>query len=264
MENRGIKTEIGNLNRQIIEQNKMTNLIDKQINHYERSLENERTRSNGTKNRGFGDERGNTKHITDILLNGKSNQVDSSRASDTIKQNKQDIGRKQDRQAEFNKDPRREQSQGDTNKRKGERIIQGTKSEYERPQRIESSKDRKDISVNARGSSQEPREPQGNGFTDKGHGVSPKENTESIMERESQAIHSSTTSNNRLDSGISGNLPTSEPFGEILQTLSKAIEKADNIQKSKEKSQKEPSRSKQQPKNKTRIRNRENDWEMER
>lgn len=60
MEKKGIKTEIGDINRKIQEENKKIDIIENQIKLYEemKELENERTKDNGARNRNIETEEG--------------------------------------------------------------------------------------------------------------------------------------------------------------------------------------------------------------
>ena len=60
MEKKGIKTEIGDINRKIKEENQKIEIIENQIKLYEemKELENERTKDNGTRNRNIETEKG--------------------------------------------------------------------------------------------------------------------------------------------------------------------------------------------------------------
>lgn len=212
------------------------------------------------RNKGRGDER----PVTDILFTRETSEINSGRASDTFKPNQQSVGGKQDRQREPNKDTREEQSRGSSSEIKGERSIQRTESEYGRLERVKSSRDRKDIPSNARGNSQESREAQGNGFTDKGHGIPFKAYTKPIMERKSETVLNTGIDNNKLDSGLYRGISARESFDEILETLSKAIEKADNIEKSKEEQiQKKIPKQEKKDQFKTKTRKGYKAWNME-
>lgn len=233
MESRGVETEIGNLNRQIQDKNKMIELIDKQIKHYERSLEHERTGTNGNKNRDTGTERGTSEYVTDLFFkeHGESPQVDSSRTGDTCNTNKQEYGGEQDRQTDTNQETRgkrESKSRIDNQLKQG---IQGCKTRNDRPQINESTRDTKDLPSYAKGNTQDRGKSQGNDKSDKGHGIPSKEDTNSELEGKNQAIHNTTLNNNRVDVGANRSIPTSEPFDEILKSLSSAIQKVDNIEK---------------------------------
>lgn len=264
MESRGIKTEIGDINRQSQEQNKILELIDKQISIHERSLENERTRINGTQNRDIGTERGNSESITNILFrgHGEKNPIDSSRTGDIDRTNQKEHGREQDRQTDINQEIRREREGESRTDNKIKRDIQGHETRNDRTQNNEPARNRKELQGDLRGQKEERGNSQRNDKANQRHGIHSKADTQPIMEGKGETIRNPITNNNRVTSGISRGIPTGEPFSEILKSLSNAIQKADNIEKAKAEQQQKVLQKQKEMEKTTPTRTR--DYDMER
>lgn len=235
MESRGIQTEIGDINRQIQEQNKMAELIDKQIIYYERSLEYERTRVDGIKNRVTGTERGSTESISKLLLrrDRRTSEINSSRTSNISQPSEQSIRGKQDGQTDYKNEIGREREIKSRLDKTIERNNKGHEAGDNGLEGSQYTENRKDLQGNIGGQTQERGKIQGTDEGIKGHGLSVEINTESKLEGTSKTILNTSSDNTRDNVDTGRSIPTSEPFSGIFQQLSKAIEKANRLEKEK-------------------------------
>jgi len=232
MESRGIKTEVGDLNRQIIEENKMIGLLDKQISHYERSLENERIRVNGTENRVIGTERGRTETITDILIqpNAGTPQVDRSRAIDLDQQSKQSNRDVERRPEESGRERGTIQGRAQDNNREGQRDIQGPQTRDERAL----NKQQHEVGANTH-ESNEPNSYsrdalQGNHENTDRLDLPSQTDTHANLEGQGERVRVEPTDNDRVSLGHTGSVSTGNALNDILKGLEKAIQRADAIE----------------------------------
>jgi len=198
----------------------------------------------------------------DLLLNRRTSEIDSSRAGDTNKSNQQGIGGKQNGQREPIENATREREGKSRADNQIERDIQRGKAGDGRSQSNEPTRDRKELQSNIRGQKKERGNSQGNDKTNQGHGIHSKADTQPIMEGKGETIRSTAANNNRIDSPISRSIPVGEPFGEILKSLSNAIQKANSIEKAKTEQQQKALQKQKQMEKATPARSR--DYHMER
>jgi len=191
----------------------------------------------------------------DLLLNRRTSEIDSSRAGNIDKSNQQGIGGKQNGQREPIENATREREGKSRTDNQVERDIQRGKAGDGRPQSNEPTRDRKELQGNIPRQKEERGNSQRNDKTDKGHGIHSKTDSQPIMEGKGQAIRSAAANNNRIDSPISRSIPVGEPFGQILKSLSNAIQKANSIEKTKTEQQQEKEKA---------IPSRSRDYDMER
>lgn len=263
MEKRGIETEIGNYNREIQEQNKMIGLIDKQINHYERSLDNERSKIDGTNNRDLGAERGSTKALSNILLkrNTRTSNEFDSRANHDEQQGKQNNIGVDGRQGKSEKGIGRGFKGEKQASIPDEQRIQRHETGTGRIKDLKPAADRKDVQGNIRGQAEKSGQQQGYDKSDKGTGIPFKTDSESKLERESETVRNPSADNNRDNCSNGGNLSTGNALNDILKALSSSIKKANAEQERKnQNSIKKELKSKQQSKS----RNQSKGYDMDR
>ena len=100
MEKKGIKTEIGDINRKIQEENKKIDIIENQIKLYEemKELENERTKDNGARNRNIETEEGVNELTKGIGGLGDRDRLEVRKRTEELKKITRDK-REQDRAA---------------------------------------------------------------------------------------------------------------------------------------------------------------------
>ena len=100
MEKKGIKTEIGDINRKIQEENKKIYIIENQIKLYEemKELENERTKDNGARNRNIETEEGVNELTKGIGGLGDRDRLEVRKRTEELKKITRDK-REQDRAA---------------------------------------------------------------------------------------------------------------------------------------------------------------------
>ena len=99
MEKKGIKTEIGDINRKIQEENQKIDIIENQIKLYEemKELENERTKDNGTRNRNIETEEGANELTEGIGGFGDRDRLEIRKRTEELKKLTRDK-REQDRE----------------------------------------------------------------------------------------------------------------------------------------------------------------------
>ena len=100
MEKKGIKTEIGDINRKIKEENQKIEIIENQIKLYEemKELENERTKDNGARNRNIETEEGVNELTKGIGGLGDRDRLEARKRTEELKKITRDK-REQDRAA---------------------------------------------------------------------------------------------------------------------------------------------------------------------
>ena len=98
MEKKGIKTEIGDINRKIQEENKKIDIIENQIKLYEemKELENERNKDNGTRNRNIETEKRSNEFTEGIGGLGDRDRLEVRKRTEELKKITRDK-REQDR-----------------------------------------------------------------------------------------------------------------------------------------------------------------------
>lgn len=270
MESKGIETERGTYNRQVKEENKMLELIDRQIQTYERSLNNERTRSNGTQDRNSGVERGNIGNQEPIgavqsqILFGRTSRhakTNDSRTNIPIESGNGANAeiRSNDRQIEQGTRSKPEEQSRTTGE--GQQSINRNNTENDRLGGEQQQEARRYAYKTNESHPDKPNELQRNHEANNGAGLRGQENSESLMDGAGEAVRNTVINNDRLDNYDTGSNPASEPFGEILKTLAKSIEKAEQAEKAKE-AQKDDKASTRE---KTRTqRTKEKGWQHER
>ena len=221
-------------------------------NEFQRNRETTRTTS-----RSIGGKERPSRDTRNLLINRGSFKFDSSRASNTDKSNQQESGREQDGQTGFSQETRKEPIGTKQTAIERERDIQGHETRNDRPQINKPTRDTKDFSSYAGGNTQERGETQRDDKTDKGHGILSKRDTQPIMEGKGETIRSTVIDNNKPTINISGGIPSGEPFGEILKSLSNAIDKVNNIEKAKTEEQ-------EKEKFKPKTREKSKSWDIER
>lgn len=259
MESRGIKTEVGELNRQILEENKMIGLIDKQISIHERSLANERTRVNGVENRDNGTERGRAETVTDILIKPteRTHQVDSSRATDLDQQSKQGTRGLADGQKESSSERGTRQGTTQDNSRESQRDIQGYQARNERPEQEQQQQ----VGTNPHQLNKADRKAEhqlsGNHENVNGLDIPSQTDKYTDMEGQSETILNEPTHNDRVSSGDTGSVSTGNALNDILKGLDQAIQKANAIEQAEANRQaKELERKMNKPKTKSHSKSR--------
>jgi len=265
MESRGIKTEIGSYNKQAAEKNKMLELVERQINIYEKQkgeLEHGRIKSNGITNGAIGGKGHSTNIGTEYFLGKKSrgNDVSISRVEKPITIDKGHIESSQTGQREFNKEASRERGNEDRTNQISKQGDIGTKNRSRGNEEIKLSESRGNEQETSRGNQGKSNIPQESVGQHNGLSLPSEEHTESIMDRESQTIRNTASDNSRIDRGNSGNIPTGNPFAEALQALDGAIKKAEH--KELELAEKEKAKLEKQMKKPQKSKGK--DWDIER
>jgi hypothetical protein len=229
MESRGIETDIGNYNRQALDKNKMLELVDRQLNIYEKQkgeLEHGRFEVNGVRNEFVGGQ-GNSQDIGAKILFGNrpgTNTIPSGRSEKPITVDEGHTQSIQGGQATITKETSRERG-------REKETYQLDKSDFEASingdievKRDKLQENRGSNEESIRGNQKESRQSQGVDQHYNGLSLSSEDHTESYMEGESKTILTSTSGHSGLDRGHNGDISTGNPFAEGLKSLGNAIE----------------------------------------
>lgn|GEM_PF-2908351 len=264
MESRGIKTEIGSYNKQAAEKNKMLELVERQINIYEKQkgeLEHGRIKSNGITNGAIGGKGHSTNIGTEYFFGKKSrgNDVFSSRVEKPITIDKGHIESSETGQRGINKEASREREDKPRVKGENEPYLQGNARGNQGIEERQLSETRADSKERIRGIDQEPRQQQGAYKASNGTSISSKEHTQPELEGEGKAILNTTTVNSRSNSSSNRGISTS-PLDDVLKALESSVQKV--FQEEKEMAEKEARKLEKQMKKPQKSKGQ--DWDIER
>lgn len=260
MEKRGVPTDIGNYNRQVAEKNKMLELVERQINIYEKQkgeLEHGRFESNGVTDRAIGGKGHSSDIGTELLIGNKPRaiEVHSSRdyKSFTVIEGHNEPSQTGQRgiDKENSRDFQGQERLDNSIKPTDERLQTGSRGSEEH----KLSENRRDEQETQRGTKGESGISQEDVKGHNGIGVPSEEHTQPIMEGKGEAIFNSASGHSGVDRGISGNIPTGNPFAEAFKALGSAIQKAEQKEQAlaqKEKAKLEKQMNKQPTKSKSR------------
>ena len=228
MESRGIETDIGNYNRQVADKNKMLELVERQLNIYEKQrgeLEHGRVEVNGVRNESIGG-KGNSQDIGAKIIFGNrpgTNPIHSSRSQEPIPTNEGHVEAIEGGQSAITKETSRERGREKETYNLNQSDIETGIDRNIEVKRDELQENRGSNKDSITGNQKEPRQSQGIDQHHNGLSLSSEDNTESYMEGESKTIFSSTRDNSSLDRGDNGNISISNPFAEGIKSLAEAL-----------------------------------------
>lgn len=237
MEKKGLETEIGGKNKLIAQDNKKIELLDRQIQSYEKQKEREiadgRNGTYGDQDRSIGAERTGRETITDVLIKPSKGtyQVDSSRAINLDQQGKQGNRGISIRQKESTEQGRRGTEVTYGNSRESQQDIQGNQTRNERPQQEQQREIGKYTYQDNQSNSCSGEDLQRNNENVDRPNLRSETDTQTNMERTSQTVFNEPTHNDGANSRNSGSISPSNTFNDILKGLEKSIEKANAIEK---------------------------------
>ena len=228
MESRGIETDIGNYNRQIADKNKMLELVERQLNIYEKQrgeLEHGRVEVNGVRNESIGG-KGNSQDIGAKIIFGNrpgTNPIHSSRSQEPIPTNEGHVEAIEGGQSAITKETSRERGREKETYNLNQSDIETGIDRNIEVKRDELQENRGSNKDSITGNQKEPRQSQGIDQYHNGFGLSSEDNTEPNMEGESETIFSSTRDNSSLDRWDNGNISINNPFAEGVKSLAEVL-----------------------------------------
>lgn len=228
MEGRGIETEIGSYNKAVTLENKKIELLERQLKVYENekgAIVNGRVEINGDRN---GDIRsqGASKDVGATILYRNStggNKIHSSRANQPIGAIEKGFKSEPTGETRPSKETSRERSSQKRPYGKDEQINKSSKDRSGGHEESKLSENRGFKQETKQGDRAESRLQQKSNINHNGSSASSESNTKSNMERESQAIFTTTSNNSRDDSRNNRGISTGNVANEIIKALDGAI-----------------------------------------